>query len=425
MNLARIAYIGCELKSRDLDARLYLAAHLLQHGITVIVGQQWAIWKNANTMPRGCVLLGTANAVQARKAMELKRLGHAVAVSDEEAMALVAPEHILANVEREALAACNAFMANGEVQADAIARAFPDLAEKIVVTGSPRADLLTMPGLYQDEVAAIRSDVGPFILFNSNFAMANCLMGNVHHLKPEEAKARGIRFEFLPWEMENVRQMHALIRWCHDHMTDHAIVIRPHPAEVLEPWRAEFGSYPRVSILTGTAPVPWIMASDIVVHTNCTTGLEAALLGKPAINISPDPNAELHEAFVMKHVNVTVPSASAAASYISSGAWRAEPVYPTGIVGQILSGVRSRWAGNAVASLISKILASATDTADHSDLNLRRIERHDFQRSKFTVTVQEAFKRLQCISAALPDIDVTMKELDDSLFLLTPKCAAR
>ncbi len=44
---------------------------------------------------------------------------------------------------------------------------------------------------------------------------------------------------------------------------------------------------PRVQMVRQGAAVPWILAADLLIHTYCTTGVEAFALGRPAICFRP------------------------------------------------------------------------------------------------------------------------------------------
>ena len=60
-----IAYLGLEIKQRELESRTMVAAHLLKAGIAVIFGQQWSMFANAAALPRGVMLFKTVNDIQA------------------------------------------------------------------------------------------------------------------------------------------------------------------------------------------------------------------------------------------------------------------------------------------------------------------------------------------------------------------------
>jgi hypothetical protein len=73
------------------------------------------------------------------------------------------------------------------------------------------------------------------------------------------------------------------------------IVIRPHPSEQLEPWKAKVGKLPNVEVIREGNVAEWILASEICIQHNCTTGVEAYCLGKTAIAYRPvcDPRFDL------------------------------------------------------------------------------------------------------------------------------------
>jgi hypothetical protein len=52
-------------------------------------------------------------------------------------------------------------------------------------------------------------------------------------------------------------------------------------------WAPVVANTPRAELVRGGTAVPWILASEILVHTSCTTGVEAFALGKPAISFRP------------------------------------------------------------------------------------------------------------------------------------------
>ena len=69
---------------------------------------------------------------------------------------------------------------------------------------------------------------------------------------------------------------------------DHRIILRPHPSEIVENWHAWIGSHDEIEVVREGAAVPWILAAHMLVHTNCTTGVEAVALDKPSICLVSD-----------------------------------------------------------------------------------------------------------------------------------------
>jgi len=60
-------------------------------------------------------------------------------------------------------------------------------------------------------------------------------------------------------------------------------ILRPHPSENHSFWREMVSELPNIEMIHRGNVVPWILASTCLLHNGCTTAVEAAVLGKPAI----------------------------------------------------------------------------------------------------------------------------------------------
>jgi len=80
------------------------------------------------------------------------------------------------------------------------------------------------------------------------------------------------------------------------HYPQYTVIVRPHPSERHDPWKAKAATLPNVKVISEGNVAEWILASDACVHNNCTTGVESYLLGKPAISYRPvcDPQFDLY-----------------------------------------------------------------------------------------------------------------------------------
>jgi len=65
------------------------------------------------------------------------------------------------------------------------------------------------------------------------------------------------------------------------------LVIRPHPNEDHEPWKLAVIRSSNAHVVFEGGVVPWIMGASALVHNNCTTAVEAAVLGIPILNFRP------------------------------------------------------------------------------------------------------------------------------------------
>jgi hypothetical protein len=64
---------------------------------------------------------------------------------------------------------------------------------------------------------------------------------------------------------------------------DYNIVVRPHPTESQETYRNIAAQCDRVKVTNEGNVVPWLLAARALVHNGCTTGVEAYVMGIPAI----------------------------------------------------------------------------------------------------------------------------------------------
>lgn len=68
---------------------------------------------------------------------------------------------------------------------------------------------------------------------------------------------------------------------------DCKIILRPHPVENVDKWKELTRDLSNV-IVTNEKPIGyWIHQSDLVIHTGCTTALEAFIMDKPVITFKP------------------------------------------------------------------------------------------------------------------------------------------
>src|SRR6185369_9253189 len=89
--------------------------------------------------------------------------------------------------------------------------------------------------------------------------------------------------EFLRMERDNFAAVKQLVQSILDEIPEVSVVLRPHPSERIDTWVTAFNAHPRLTVVREGAPIPWILASEALVHTNCTTGVEAIGLDHPAL----------------------------------------------------------------------------------------------------------------------------------------------
>ena len=64
-------------------------------------------------------------------------------------------------------------------------------------------------------------------------------------------------------------------------------ILRPHPSENPKHWNKLVQNSNNVKVIYEDSISPWIIASKAVIHSSCTSGIEAFLMRKPVISYIP------------------------------------------------------------------------------------------------------------------------------------------
>ena len=290
-----------EIKVRELESRLLLACYAAKAGYGVIIGSKNELNRALPYLPRG---LYFDKSISRNKFEQIKNrvdLGYVYGVIDEEGLSYHRDKsnYVQTRLSKETLKLTDLVYTWGKGQAIAIAEAYPEFHEKVVITGNPRIDLYRSQfrGIYEDVKNDLQAIYGKFILIPSNFA------GYIHargaNFTIEQAKSYGniktkedeeILKERLDYKQENLNQYLKAIRELSKRFSDYTIIIRPHPADNHNYWKEKTESIPNVKVIYKGKVTPWIMAAEAVIHHGCTTGLESYLLEVPCIAYLPCEN---------------------------------------------------------------------------------------------------------------------------------------
>ena len=285
--------VPVETKARELDAKTYLACAAAESGFHVMLGEQNALLRRLARLPRGFYLDKSIGQAKVQGFERLKKLGFRVVAWCEEGLVYRDRDAYLhERVSPKAFDNVEAFFAWGRQQASDLRTVVNDAPARIFETGNPRFDLLR-PGLrelYRPAAEALRKRFGEFILINTNFARYNHYFGRDQVL--QILKTRGTIstaehedfyrrwVDFLGQVFHSFEEMLPRLALAFPSRT---IVLRPHPSENHDNWRKIAAGIPNVQVIHQGGVIPWLLASELSIHNSCTTGVEGALMGKPAI----------------------------------------------------------------------------------------------------------------------------------------------
>lgn len=287
------AILPCEIKSREWDSKLLLACILAERGWRVIVGSRNPIHLALGRLPRS-VYLGKDVRHSSRQIIRiLKRLGHKFVAHDEEALFNFSREHYRkARVHPEVLQAATCLLAWGPDNALAWQESSAYNGAAICLTGNGRIDLMRpeLRTLHETKTKELRARYGRFIMINTNFGALNHFFTNLTALPPPEKFGIGVD----TWEAGLSQHRYvifraflALLPRLARRFPKTTFVLRPHPAENQQTWIDAVQGAKNVHVTLEGSAVPWILASEALIHNGCTTGLEAYILDGQPIAYQP------------------------------------------------------------------------------------------------------------------------------------------
>jgi surface carbohydrate biosynthesis protein len=158
---------------------------------------------------------------------------------------------------------------------------------KMLVTGHPRFELLKTKyhHIYQDKVSNIKNRFNKFILINSNFGFGNNIKGDEFVLNNYGSRVKRVK-EIVIFDKVKRETYIKLVKNLAQKFEIN-IIYRPHPEEEIATYVAAFKNLTNVFVVHEGSVVPWIIAAEVMIHPDCTTGIEAFMVGKKSISFIP------------------------------------------------------------------------------------------------------------------------------------------
>lgn len=188
----------------------------------------------------------------------------------------------------------------GERQKDVYLEHAAETRDMVAVTGSPRFDLClpSYAWMTVGTCADIRARYGPYILVCTRFTAIAHAEGIVDPFRrklnpkiwPESFDMADVAdLWFAKWhrDVQDFADTVVLAKEIAVAHPERTIVLRPHPSESLAFYREAFSSFKNVIVTREGGILPWLRSADLVVHSNCTTGIESVLAGRPTVNLLP------------------------------------------------------------------------------------------------------------------------------------------
>ncbi|SER76303.1 surface carbohydrate biosynthesis protein [Gracilibacillus ureilyticus] len=273
----RWLYLPIEVKVRECDAKLLLAYHAVKDDYNVVIGDHPTVEEIGTTYPAGIFFSkGGPHGFRKRVITRAMEHSHKITELDEEGLIFDKQRYLQDRMQKQTLQLVDQEYCWGKHQYETIVRAYPDLKQKLHITGNPRFDLLTPTyrKIYDLERQKLRERYGEFLLVNTRFSQYNTAKGfkqTIHYKHIEK-----LYYYFIK-----------MIKKVANYYPDRTIIIRPHPGENFASYRKEMSLFSNVHVIHEGNIIPWIYAAQAIIHNGCTSGIEAFLLDQPVISYLP------------------------------------------------------------------------------------------------------------------------------------------
>lgn len=341
-----------------------------------------------------------------------KTNGHLVVASDEEVLGW-SPDLVADTTDTATFKWCDRFFAFDESHRAALLRKFPDVADRIRVTGSARGDLLRS-AIYE------RPHERAYVLFNTSFGLINSLWGSRE--SAISIYAAGMRWDMgnpehaaimksrLLYEETGLRETTKLLSGLLG-QNKYDIIVRPHPSEKTEFWEQLVRGHPHAHVIAKSDPYQWTKHAALMIHSDSTLGVEVTSLGTPALNLSTvDAWARR---LVVREINFTVGSAAEAVDPIFRLLKYKEGPLAQPYKAEVFAPDSARRTAAEFAELLP-------DPAPIGPMGWERFPRAPKEAEKFTVSAAEFRAALDRILPMAQGGGAAAVDLDDSVVLLVP-----
>jgi surface carbohydrate biosynthesis protein len=283
-------YLPITSQPRELDAKLLLALFARERGINPVLGYKSAFQCGSVISSPGIYFAHNARRSPMREFLSM--CGHEVVVLDEEALVRQTDELFLKKHNKDAFKNVCRVFSWGEDDFQLWTRSDFSL-DNVFITGNPRVDFLRpeLRNFHQDKISVIKAEFGNYVLLNTNFPTVNNLVPQGAGIRlarwARDGRGKQIRGEFLAHKRALFERFLKLVPKLAKAISPHTLVVRPHPDEDHAPWLNAISDHPNAHIVFEGSVVPWIAGAHALIHNNCTTSIESAILGTPVLSYRP------------------------------------------------------------------------------------------------------------------------------------------
>ena len=296
-----------EVKARELDSRLYTSLKCVREGFISLLGSKNGIEKYMCTMQNRFIYVGKS-IMPFSFYEKIKSYNGIFICLDEEGGVYINWSFFNYRMPENHILLMDKIFIWGTRQKEMMLQNTKNInIDKIIITGNPRFDLCK-PKFYKyhHELRKQNSlNNQDYILVDTSFVSANNQIGWEEYYKNAKSEMKD---KFDADLQKNIYYYQKLLM----HYFIHAIrditqtfpnlkvVVRPHPSEDINFYKNELKDEKKVLVRREGSALEWIIDSLLVIHHDCTTGIEAFFAEKPVISYAPILDSEFVQKLPMQ-----------------------------------------------------------------------------------------------------------------------------
>jgi surface carbohydrate biosynthesis protein len=166
---------------------------------------------------------------------------------------------------------------------------------KIIISGHPKFDYLKKKNhqFFSKEIKFIEKNFQNIILVSSSFFYDTVIDEELYkiYIRDTIKDKKGVEqfFKNFKYDFENYIRLINLTKKIAKKFSDYTIIFRPHPRQDINKVKNRFGKIPEnLKIIYKFTSSPWIIKSNLYIHSHCATVYEALLLKKKIFCFRPN-----------------------------------------------------------------------------------------------------------------------------------------
>ena len=294
-------YFEVENFNREMESRLLMGIEAASNGHQVYISDRVSILKNAEEqkIESGVIFLKDANSSDEFQNIlsNIKKANFTIISTDEEAgIQFNDYEDFIKIRSLRKFENIDIFICWGLRDKKILKKKFPNNKTKFLALGSARLDLCKKQIFLKKKSNNKNEKINKkYILISSNISYPIGIRPLPEFIGSRVADDRldaSFREKFYYYKYINntIRCYHLvkLLRKLLNEFPNFNFILRPHPNETKEAWeKILVNKYENLTINKSGSLADYIFSSELLIHTGCTSGIEAALMGKKSISFVP------------------------------------------------------------------------------------------------------------------------------------------